>query len=271
MKQRIANDTSLIVTTYNNPAFLKIVLKSIMRQKMLPAEVVIADDGSTEETRDLITRYQKIFPVPLVHSWIPDEGFRVAMSRNVGIAKAKGEYIIIIDGDIVLSPSFVKDHVTYRKKGYFVTGDRAHLSEAETKKRVISLNPTFSFFTHGLRYRFKMLHIPLSHFLYRGYMKRDGRRKLVSCNMAFWKSDIVAVNGFEELMTGWGCEDTELALRFYHIGLKRKHLRGVASCVHLYHKPRKGKDESFMKNYRIEEETLKSGRKCATKGIDQYL
>lgn len=93
------------------------------------------------------------------------------------------------DGNIVISPLFVKDHVTYRKKGYFVTGDRAHLSEAETKKRVLSLNPKFSFFTKELRYRSKMLHLPLLHYVYRGYLKRDGLRKMVGCNMAFCKSE----------------------------------------------------------------------------------
>ena len=268
---KIANDTSLIVTTYNKPDFLEIVLKSILLQKVFPCEVIVADDGSTNETRELIDRYREMFPVPLIHSWIPDEGFRLAMSRNVAIAKAKGDYIIIIDGDIVISPLFVKDHVRFRQKGFFVTGDRAHLSEKETERRVVNMNPVFTFFSKGLQYRVRMLHLSWLHHWYKGYMKREGRRKLVACNMAFWKADIVTVNGFEELMTGWGCEDTELALRFYHIGLKRKHLRGVASCVHLYHKQREQKDESFKRNYRIEEETLTSGKKKATKGIDQYL
>jgi glycosyltransferase involved in cell wall biosynthesis len=269
--KKIAEDTSLVVTTYNKPLFLEIVLKCILLQKMYPCEVIIADDGSTDKTRELIDRYREIFPVPLVHSWIPDEGFRVAMSRNVAIAKAKGDYIIIIDGDIMLSPLFVKDHIKYRKRGFFLTGDRSYLKEEATQRRCISLNPSFSFFTRGLNCRCRTLHISWLHNLYKGYKGRDGRRKLISCNMSFWKSDIVAVNGFDERMTGWGCEDTELGLRFYNKGLKRRHLRGIASCVHLYHRPVQGKEDSFNKNLLLEEETLKSGNTWATKGIDQYL
>ena len=97
-KMRVADDTTLIITTYNKPVFLELVLKSVMRQRVLPCEVIVADDGSKEDTKALIERYQALFPVPLVHSWIPDEGFRLSMSRNVAIAKAKGDYIIIATG-----------------------------------------------------------------------------------------------------------------------------------------------------------------------------
>ena len=75
----VASSISLIVTTYNNSPFLEIVLKSVLRQKVYPKEVVIADDGSGEETKRLIERYRQMFPVPLVHSWIPDCGFRLSM------------------------------------------------------------------------------------------------------------------------------------------------------------------------------------------------
>lgn len=85
--QTIAKGVSLIVTTYNRPLFLELVLKSILRQKVMPAEVIIADDGSTIETEELINRYVKLFPVPLIHSWIPDKGFRLAKSRNMAIAR----------------------------------------------------------------------------------------------------------------------------------------------------------------------------------------
>ena len=140
-KMRVADDTTLIITTYNKPVFLELVLKSVMRQRVLPCEVIVADDGSKEDTKALIERYQALFPVPLVHSWIPDEGFRLSMSRNVAIAKAKGDYIIIIDGDIVLGPSFVADHVWAREEGCFVNGNRARLTKAATQWHCKTLNP----------------------------------------------------------------------------------------------------------------------------------
>jgi len=95
MKQ-IADEISLIITTYNTPVFLEIVLKSVMKQQVFPLEVIVADDGSGTPTRELIERYQKVFPVPLIHSWIPDEGFRVSKARNVAAARARGIYLVMI-------------------------------------------------------------------------------------------------------------------------------------------------------------------------------
>ena len=267
MKQNSANDTTLIITTYNKPVFLEMVLKSVLRQRTMPAEVIVADDGSTVETRELIEHYQSIFPVPLIHSWIPDEGFRLSMSRNVAIAKAKGDYIIIIDGDVVLGPSFVGDHLLARERGYFINGSRARLSEEATRKRCALLDPHFTFFTSGLSRPFVMLRIPWLHRLIKG---ATGISKIRGCNMSFWKSDLVAVNGFEERIVGWGCEDTELVDRLYHIGVKRKNIKGLAPCVHLYHPYPAEKHETHKANINIRKETERLRKTRADKGLDQY-
>lgn len=267
MKQDAANDTTLIITTYNNPVFLEMVFKSVLSQQTMPGEVIVADDGSTAETRELIERYQKLFPVPLIHSWIPDEGFRLSMSRNVAIAKAKGDYIIFIDGDIVLVPSFVKDHVSTRERGYFINGSRARLSEGATRKHCALLDCRFTVFTPGLKRPMVMLRIPWLHYLAKG---AKGIDKIRGCNMSFWKSDLVAVNGYEERIVGWGCEDTELVDRLYHIGVKRKNIKGLAPCVHLYHSTSPANDTTHKVNKLIREETERLRKTKAEKGLDQY-
>lgn len=267
-KKRVADDTTLIITTYNKPVFLELVLKSVMRQRVLPCEVIVADDGSKEDTKALIERYQALFPVPLVHSWIPDEGFRLSMSRNVAIAKAKGDYIIIIDGDIVLGPSFVADHVWAREEGCFVNGNRARLTKAATQWHCKTLNPCITVFTPGLKRPLVMVRMPWLHRLDKGAM---GINKIRGCNMAFWKKDLVAVNGFEERIEGWGCEDTELVDRLYNIGVRRKNIKGLAPCVHLYHPKAAENYETHKANIAIREETERLQKKRADKGLDQYL
>lgn len=119
---------SLIVSTYNSPRFLELCLKSICNQKRLPDEVLIGDDGSTSETKAVIDKFKEIFPVPLLHIWQADEGFQLAKIRNKCIARAKYDYIIQIDGDIVLHPYFVQDHILKACPGYFVVGSRAKLN-----------------------------------------------------------------------------------------------------------------------------------------------
>ncbi len=267
-KPLIYDDTTLVVTTYNKPVFLELVLKGIMRQRGLPCEVIVADDGSKDETRKLIERYQSIFPVPLIHSWIPDEGFRLSMSRNVAIAKAKGDYIIFIDGDIVVSPTFVQDHVMAREKGYFINGSRARLTEKATRRHCASMNPKFSVFTKGLRRPLVMLRLPWLHRIVKG---AKGIEKIRGCHMSFWKSDLLTVNGFEERITGWGCEDTELVDRLYNAGVKRKNIKGLAPCVHLYHPKSAANYETHKANILIREETERLGKIRADKGVDQYL
>src|SRR5215216_4307543 len=125
---------SLLIATYNWPVALELCLKSVLNQKILPDEVIIADDGSKEETRILIEGFQKSFPVPLYHIWQPDEGFQLAKIRNKGIVAARFPYIIQIDGDLILHPLFIKDHLQLKKQGYFTTGSRVMLSHETTQR-----------------------------------------------------------------------------------------------------------------------------------------
>ncbi len=115
--------TSLIVTTYNWPEALELSLLSALNQKVLPGEIIVADDGSTDETRVLVEKIAVFSPVPIIYSWQEDKGFRAARSRNKAIAKSSGEYIILIDGDMVLEKRFIRDHLECAKPGHFIQGN----------------------------------------------------------------------------------------------------------------------------------------------------
>ena len=257
---------SLVITTYNSPEFLELVLKSILRQKRMPLEIIIADDGSGDATRDLINRYRLQFKVPLIHSWIEDRGFRVAKSRNMAIAKARGEYIVILDGDMVVGPHFIADHEALREKDYFVAGSRARLSESATARRKKSLNPVFHFFSKGLSRRFVMLRIPWLKGWIRG---REGLAHARSCHMAFWKADFIRVNGFEENFVGWGFEDSEFIQRLYNVGVKRRNAKLMAPAVHLYH-PEKRDDQTAV-NWKQLQDAIRNKKIEAAVGVKQYL
>lgn len=257
---------SLVITTYNNPTFLELVLKSVLRQRTLPGEVVIADDGSTDDTRRLLERYRRLLPVPLVHSWIPDRGFRVAKARNEAIARTRGSYIILIDGDMVLTPHFVADHIRLMRPGRFVTGSRARLDEAATQERCRTLDDRLHLWSAGLGRRLVLLRLPGAHRLLHGH---DGLRNARSCHMAFWRSDFLRVNGFEEAFEGWGYEDSEFVQRLFNIGLERKNAKLLAPAVHLYHveKP----TDRASANYARLQQTVRTGKQRADRGVDQYL
>ena len=106
---------SIIITTYNRPDALKLVLQSINSQSVSPNEIIIADDGSKNSTKKCIDEFKKKSSILLVHSWQEDKGFRVAKSRNKAIAKSKFDYIILIDGDVILHDKFIEDHFKSKK------------------------------------------------------------------------------------------------------------------------------------------------------------
>lgn len=121
---------SLILSTYNRPDALAVTLESILRLDRLPDEVIIGDDGSTPETAETIARFRPRFPVPLLHLWHEDKGFRLAKMRNKCIARATGDYIVQIDGDLILHPRFIADHAAAARPNAFLKGTRVLLDRA---------------------------------------------------------------------------------------------------------------------------------------------
>jgi len=111
---------ALVVTTYNWPAALDLTLQSAARQSLAPAEIIVADDGSGPDTEAVVARWQERLATPLLHVWQADEGFRLARSRNRAIAAARGDYVIIVDGDMVLHRHFIADHARAARRGCFI-------------------------------------------------------------------------------------------------------------------------------------------------------
>ena len=225
---------SLIITTYNRPDALELVLISVLKQEVLPDEVIVADDGSGEETRNLIERYQNTFPVPLVHCWQEDIGFRLSAIRNRAIELCKEDYIIMIDGDIVLPPRFVIDHKDHAWKRQFIQGSRVLLLEKKTMEMLSSKRISVDFFDRGIDNRFNSIQSKWLTKLFSYY--RTGHRHVRGANFSFWRDDILFVNGFNEDFAGWGREDSDFAVRMNNAGIRRKHLKFAGFGFHLYHK-----------------------------------
>jgi len=258
---------TLLVATYNWPQALELILLSIKQQTYMPVEVIIADDGSREDTKHLIEQFKPDFPVPLVHVWHEDIGFRKSIILNKAIAKAKGDYIIAIDGDIIIEKHFVEDHLALSEPNVFVYGKRVKIKESLLPKlfsnKIINLN----FFSAGISKRGRTLRIP---FLADRIKSNDFRYGAVrGCNISFWKSDFIKVNGYNEDMTGWGKEDTELTHRFFNNGIQGKNVKYRAICYHIYHKDQP-RDRAVI-NTAIQQKTIDGNIKRCENGISQYL
>jgi glycosyltransferase involved in cell wall biosynthesis len=227
---------SLIIATYNWKEALALVLSTVRAQSVLPGEVLIADDGSRDDTRDLIAREAVTFPVPLRHLWQPDEGFRKGRILNEAMARAQGEYLIAIDGDMLIHPEFVRSHLRFARRGWYIQGSRMMLDEHATARTLAAGRLAAGPLSRGVRNRINGIHAPLLSSLSRGDPGPIKRTR--GCNISYWRSDVVRVNGYDEDIKGWGREDTELIARLMNSGVRRRNLKFAAVSYHLHHRTR---------------------------------
>ena len=261
---------SLVVSTYNRPDALSAVLDGCAAQTDRHFEVIVADDGSTGSTQAAVEQSAKRLPVPLEHVWHPDDGFRAAAIRNKGIVRARGDYIVFLDGDCVPQADFVARHRALASAGSLVTGSRILLGPAltaEVLERRIDLANCGAAFWLRARLRGEVNKIlPLFVKLPDLAARRvDGFRwrGIKSCNLAVWAADLARVNGFDESFVGWGHEDADLVARLYNAGVARKNGFMSTEVLHLWHReqPRDregGNRERVarrLEDHRIEAET----------------
>ena len=234
---------SVLLATYNWPQALKLCLESLNQQTDQNFEIIIADDGSKEDTKALIEAMRPASKVSITHLWQEDLGFRKTRILNQAIAAAKGNYLVFLDGDCIVQADFIAKHRELAQAGYLVTGSRVILNEALT--RSLLFWPRWDenrFFTSLLSYRlsgginkYLPIKIKLGNGKWRHYSKFVWRR-IKGCNMACWKADALAIQGFDESMTGWGHEDADFIFRLQQNGIIRKSGAWATEVFHLFHR-----------------------------------
>ena len=214
-------------------------VESALHQSVAPDEIVIADDGSGAETIEVINSFKNQGRAPIVHIWQPDQGYQLAQIRNKAFVAAGYEYLVQVDGDLILHPQFIRDHLAMSHEGTFVSGSRVNMDETLTED-IISGKIAFSEIsnqTKHLQKKYNGWYSPLlcrlNHLLQRS---AQNYKHVLGCNMAFWKKDLQRVNGYNEDFTGWGKEDNDLALRLMNSGVKLRFVKYGAIMYHLAHK-----------------------------------
>ncbi len=230
-----APSLTLVVNTFNQPDYLLRLLNALSRQTQLPHEVVLADDGSDDPTRAAFESWAAKQSFSCARVWQEHTGFRRARILNLAIARASGAYLVFQDGDTIPHPNFVADHVQLARSGTFVQGHRALIEQtgasffglgdfAADRRRAL-LRRQLRGLKHAYRWPWPA----------RRY--RSDLRGIRGCNLGIWREDLIKVNGYNEAFTGWGREDSELAVRLMNAGTRRLDVRGWALCYHLWHPP----------------------------------
>ena len=267
---------SVIVTTYNRPDALGLVLDSLLNQNDPNYEIIVADDGSGEPTRQVVAQRQARASVRLEHVWQPDQGFRAAAARNLGVLATSGQYVIFLDGDCVVRTGFVAWHRCLAETGYFVTGSRVLLDASYTQK--LTVRGQYQVLQNGSLWDWLKLRLtghsnkllPLIGIpgqWWRHYKKPNWRR-IKSCNLAVWRDDLFKVNGFDEQFIGWGHEDADLAIRLGNVGVKRKSGAFATEIFHLWHQENNRSTERV--NYERVQQRLANGTTRAVQGLAEH-
>ena len=267
----MADLISIIVTTFDRPDALDVVLRSLSRQSDRDVEVIVADDGSGPETTALIERWRPRFGGRLGHVRHEHQGFRAGEIRNRAIRASHGEYVVFLDGDCLVRSDFVGIHRGLAERDWFVTGNRALLNKALTEAVLARrlecerwriarwLGQRLSGRLNRLA---PVLTLPLGALRKMRPQAWQGAR---SCNLAVWRSDLDRVDGFDANFSGWGKEDSDLLVRLLHAGVRRKDGAYATGVLHLWHPDA---DRSRLSdNERRLAEVAKSLRVRAERGI----
>lgn len=267
---------SVILSTYNAPALLEKVLCGYSRQTHRDFEIVVADDGSTDETARLLERLAGELDLAIRHVWHEDDGFRKCAILNRAIGAAAADYLVFSDGDCIPRDDFLAVHARLAARGRFLSGGYFKLSrevsEALTPERVLAGDATAPHRLRelgtpaSLRFRMRLAAGPALARLLDAVTPT--RPSWNGHNASGWKNDLVAANGFDERMR-YGGEDRELGERLVNAGLRGLQIRHRAVCVHLWHERGYVREGDLEANLAIRRETERTGAERTAYGIDR--
>lgn len=259
--------TALLIATYNWPEALQLVLKSVSAQTVLPDEILIADDGSGGETAKVIEDFKAKAKVPVKHFWQEDNGFRKSMILNKAVAGTECDYIIQADGDCILHKKFVEDHISNAKKNNYLYGARVNILPDAVPVVFKDKQISFTYSSKEIKNKTRTLHIPLFSKLYSSH--KGVSKKFRGCNVSYWRSDFVTVNGYNEDFEGWGREDSDLVLRMANAGVLARRLRYAGIVFHIHHTV--NSKHNLDLNNKIQQRTVLEKIIRSENGVDKYL
>jgi len=264
---------TVIIATYNKIDWLEKVLYGYSVQTYKDFDIIIADDGSTTETKALIDKFKANYPVNITHAWHEDEGYRRQKILNEAIVMAKNEYILFTDGDCIPREDFIETHAKHAEKGYFLSGGycKLNMDLSETiSEDDIKLHNCFD--VKWLKSKGELGSKNTLKLTVRGGLAKfldvvtTTGATFNNCNSSAWKSDLIAINGYDERMQ-YGGPDRELGERLVNYGIKTKQIRYKAICLHLDHARGYKTKESLDRNLAIRAKVKKENLKWTEFGI----
>jgi glycosyltransferase involved in cell wall biosynthesis len=230
-------EVSLIVTSYQKPRHLRLTLASIAMQRGVEGrfELIVADDGSTDETPALVERFAMAADFPVKFTTHPHESFQVSRTRNEGVSASVAPYLIFIDGDCLVPPDFVDQHLKRRRRGAVMFGDRYQLEQEASAGIDVELVQGIDYQRLVTRQERRRLAKHHRKALWYNLIRHPTKPRLLGSNFGLWRADYERVNGFDENYEGWGCEDDDFGYRLRAAGVKLRSIVRWTCGYHVWH------------------------------------
>ncbi|WP_407556278.1 glycosyltransferase family 2 protein [Winogradskyella sp. 4-2091] len=264
---------SVIISTYNQPEWLRLVLHSYSLQTIINFEIIVADDGSDERTKSVIDEFSANTELNVIHVWQEDDGFRKTKILNKAIMASNSHYLIFTDGDCIARKDFVATHLNLRRKTYALSGGyfklNASISKTITAKDITQQNCFDDdwLISKGQSKTFKLNKLTKSKIKAKLLNKLTPTKATFDgMNVSCYKADILAVNGFDERMQ-YGAEDREVGERMMNNGIKFLQVRYSTICVHLFHERPYKNEAAMVLNNKIRKSTKQNKSRFTDFGI----
>jgi glycosyltransferase involved in cell wall biosynthesis len=258
------SSATVVVSTYNRPQYLVRVLEAFEHQSRKDFEIVVADDGSNQASRDAVDRYIADSALDVRCVWQEDKGFRKTAILNKAVADARTDYLIFTDGDCIPFPDFIELHLAFRAPGTYLSAGSVRLSEGATASIVSGFAASPEIFRWGKLVelgqpaRIKSARMFLPFFLRRVLDRLVPIKTTFNgLNSSCWKADLEKVGGFNEAM-GYGSEDVEFGIRLQATGVRPVRVRHRIRTLHLDHDRPYAAPSEILRNFKIKEATLRS-------------
>ena len=266
---------SVIISTYNQPQWLDLVLHSYSIQTFQNFEIIVADDGSDERTKDVIDAFSTKTDLNIIHVWQEDNGFQKTKILNKAITASNADYLIFTDGDCIARKDFVETHLNLSQPKCALSGGYFKLSQSVSNKinnKIIKEQKCFDkewLVKQGQPKSFKFNKLTKSVFKSKLLNTiTPTKATFDGMNVSCFRTDILAVNGFDERMQ-YGAEDREVGERMMNNGIRFLQVRYSAICVHLYHKRPYKNEESLALNAEIRRATQQNKETYTNFGIEK--
>jgi glycosyltransferase involved in cell wall biosynthesis len=266
---------AVIVSTYNKPDYLRLCLAALERQTLLPQEILVADDGSGDETARVIEEFKSQSGAKVRHVWHEDRGFRKTEILNKALLATALDYLVFIDGDCVAHPDFVREHVQSARQGHYLNGSlirlSQQLSDCISQESIVGGEAFHAAWLvrQGRRFDRRYLRLSLPYSL-RLRLNRASPTQLywLGSNSSCFRENAMAINGFDNRFS-YGFEDGDFGNRLEMIGVTALTVRWTANVLHLWHTRPWRDPEAWADNRKMMEESKELGRFRALSGVEE--